>query len=151
MSELARRYAQALWQVSPDREALGRRPGPDGGARPLGRRSAPPAVRPEKEGGYWPGCPGWKRAAHCPHFYRLLAEKGRMALLSEIVEAFHGWSWPGGGGTRCMLTCVRPLEAGSWRRLRAAPPSHHKKGSSLTLRTDPALLGGLHWISRRAL
>ncbi|MFQ7855278.1 MAG: hypothetical protein ACLRIS_09240 [Flavonifractor plautii] len=67
MSELARRYAQALWQVSPDGEAWSARPGPDGGARPWEALCSPPS-RPERRGGCWPGCPGWRRAAHCRIF-----------------------------------------------------------------------------------
>ena len=65
MSELARRYAQALWQVSPDGEALERT------ARALMEEPAlwealcSPAVQAGEKGGCWPGCPGWRRAAHC--------------------------------------------------------------------------------------
>ena len=111
MSELARRYAQALWQVSPDGEALERT------ARALMEEPAlwealcSPAVQAGEKGRVLARLPGLEEGGPLPHFYRLLAEKGRMALLSEIVEAFHGLELARRGGARCVLTCVRPLEA----------------------------------------
>ena len=90
MSELARRYAQALWQVSPDGEALERT------ARALMEEPAlwealcSPAVQAGEKGRVLARLPGLEEGGPLPHFYRLLAEKGRMALLPEIVEAFHG-------------------------------------------------------------
>ena len=111
MSELARRYAQALWQVSPDGEALERT------ARALMEEPAlwealcSPAVQAGEKGRVLARLPGLEEGGPLPHFYRLLAEKGRMALLPEIVEAFHGLELARRGGARCVLTCVRPLEA----------------------------------------
>ena len=134
MSELARRYAQALWQVSPDGEALERT------ARALMEEPAlwealcSPAVQAGEKG---------RVLARLPGLYRLLAEKGRMALLPEIVEAFHGLELARRGGARCVLTCVRPLEAEELEKLRAALCRlHHKKEIVFDVRTDPALLGG---------
>ena len=87
--------------------------------------------------------PGLEEGGPLPHFYRLLAEKGRMALLPEIVEAFHGLELARRGGARCVLTCVRPLEAEELEKLRAALCRlHHKKEVVFDVRTDPALLGG---------
>lgn len=40
-------------------------------------------------------------------FYCLLAEKGRMALLPDILEAFHDKALARRGAARCRLTCVR--------------------------------------------
>ena len=143
MSELARRYAQALWQVSPDGEALERT------ARALMEEPAlwealcSPAVQAGEKGRVLARLPGLEEGGPLPHFYRLLAEKGRMALLSEIVEAFHGLELARRGGARCVLTCVRPLEAEELEKLRAALCRlHHKKEIVFDVRTDPALLGG---------
>ena len=80
MSELARRYAQALWQVSPDGEALERT------ARALMEEPAlwealcSPAVQAGEKGRVLARLPGLEEGGPLPHFYRLLAEKGRMAL-----------------------------------------------------------------------
>ena len=143
MSELARRYAQALWQVSPDGEALERT------ARALMEEPAlwealcSPAVQAGEKGRVLARLPGLEEGGPLPHFYRLLAEKGRMALLPEIVEAFHGLELARRGGARCVLTCVRPLEAEELEKLRAALCRlHHKKEVVFDVRTDPALLGG---------
>ena len=47
------------------------------------------------------------------------------------------------GGARCVLTCVRPLEAEELEKLRATLCRlHHKKEIVFDVRTDPALLGG---------
>ena len=143
MSELARRYAQALWQVSPDGEALERT------ARALMEEPAlwealcSPAVQAGEKGRVLARLPGLEEGGPLPHFYRLLAEKGRMALLPEIVEAFHGLELARRGGARCVLTCVHPLEAEELEKLRAALCRlHHKKEIVFDVRTDPALLGG---------
>ena len=117
MSELARRYAQALWQVSPDGEALERT------ARALMEEPAlwealcSPAVQAREKGRVLARLPGLEEGGPLPHFYRLLAEKGRMALLPEIAEELE--------------------------KLRAALCRlHHKKEIVFDVRTDPALLGG---------
>lgn len=136
MSELARRYAQALWQVSPDGEALERT------ARALMEEPAlweafcSPAVQAGEKGRVLARLPGLEEGGPLPHFYRLLAEKGRMALLPEIVEAFHGLELARRGGARCVLTCVRPLEAEELEKLRAALCRlHHKKEIVFDVRT----------------
>ncbi|MFR4561686.1 MAG: ATP synthase F1 subunit delta [Flavonifractor plautii] len=136
-------YAQALWQVSPDGEALERT------ARALMEEPAlwealcSPAVQAGEKGRVLARLPGLEEGGPLPHFYRLLAEKGRMALLPEIVEAFHGLELARRGGARCVLTCVRPLEAEELEKLRAALCRlHHKKEIVFDVRTDPALLGG---------
>ncbi len=149
MSELARRYAQALWQVSPDGEALERT------ARALMEEPAlwealcSPAVQAGEKGRVLARLPGLEEGGPLPHFYRLLAEKGRMALLPEIVEAFHGLELARRGGARCVLTCVHPLEAEELEKLRAALCRlHHKKEIVFDVRTDPPCWAALPWISR---
>ena len=70
-------------------------------------------------------------------------EVASLALLPEIVEAFHGLELARRGGARCVLTCVHPLEAEELEKLRAALCRlHHKKEIVFDVRTDPALLGG---------
>lgn len=73
-----------------------------------------------------------------------------MALLPEIVEAFHGLELARRGGARCVLTCVHPLEAEELEKLRAALCRlHHKKEIVFDVRTEPGPAGRLYpWISR---
>ena len=88
MSELARRYAQALWQVSPDGEALERT------ARALMEEPAlwealcSPAVQAGEKGRVLARLPGLEEGGPLPHFYRLCCLR--------LWRRFTGWSWPGG-------------------------------------------------------
>ena len=143
MSELTRRYAQALYQVCPDEDGLRETAGALMGDAALWEALTSPAVEPEAKSRVLARLPGLGEGGPLPHFYRLLAEKGRMALLPEIVEAFHALELARRGGARCVLTCVRPLEAEELEKLRAALCRlHHKKEIVFDVRTDPALLGG---------
>ena len=79
----------------------------------------------------------------------LAVAAGVFILLFAVGAVSHGFSALAGlelarrGGTRCMLTCVRPLEAEELEKLRAALCRlHHKKEIVFDVRTDPALLGG---------
>ena len=77
------------------------------------------------------------------NFYRLLAEKGRMALLPDIVEAFRDQALAQRGAALCRLTCVRVPDAASLDKLKKALCRfHHKEDVVFDIRTDPSLLGG---------
>ncbi|MFQ7855277.1 MAG: hypothetical protein ACLRIS_09235 [Flavonifractor plautii] len=54
-----------------------------------------------------------------------------MALLPEIVEAFHGLELARRGGARCVLTCVHPLEAEELRSSGGPVPSPPQEGDRL--------------------
>ena len=76
-------------------------------------------------------------------FYRLLAEKGRMTLLPDILEAFHDKALAQRGAVRCRLTCVRvPDEAEQEKLKQALCRLHHKADVVFEIRIDPSLLGG---------
>ena len=143
MSELARRYAQALWQVSPDGEALERT------ARALMEEPAlwealcSPAVQAGEKGRVLARLPGLEEGGPLPHFYRLLAEKGRMALLPAILEDVHGAALADRGCARCVITCARAPGEEELNKLRTALCRlHHKKDIQFDVRVEPALLGG---------
>ena len=143
MTELARRYAAALYAVSPDEETLSATAQAIMDNAPLWESLCSPAVQAWEKDRVLTRLPLLDGHGLLLNFYRLLAEKGRMALLPEIVEAFHALELARRGGTRCMLTCVRPLEAEELEKLRAALCRlHHKKEIVFDVRTDPALLGG---------
>ena len=130
MSELARRYAQALWQVSPDGEALERT------ARALMEEPAlwealcSPAVQAGEKGRVLARLPGLEEGGPLPHFYRLLAEKGRMALLPEIVEAFHGLELAGRRPVRADL-CAPAGGGGAGEAPGGPVPSPPQEGDRL--------------------
>ena len=123
MSELARRYAEALYDLSPDEEPL--------------RATAQDMMADEAlwEALRSPAVQAWEKT--------LLAEKGRMALLPEILEAFHTLALDRQGTARCRLTCVRVPGGAELEKLKAALCRlHHKADVVFEIRTDPSLLGG---------
>ena len=90
MSELTRRYAQALYQVCPDEDGLRETAGALMGDAALWEALTSPAVEPEAKGRVLARLPALDGHGLLLRFYRLLAFKGRMALLPAILEDFHG-------------------------------------------------------------
>ena len=138
MSELTRRYAQALYQVCPDEDGLRETAGALMGDAALWEALTSPAVEPEAK-----GRPALDGHGLLLRFYRLLASKGRMALLPAILEDFHGAALADRGCARCVLTCARAPGEEELNKLRAALCRlHHKKDIQFDIRVEPALLGG---------
>ena len=143
MSELARRYAAALYAVSPDEKTL------EDTARaimdnvPLWESLCSPAVQAWEKERVLDRLPILDGHGLLMRFYRLLAEKGRMTLLPDILEAFHDKALAQRGAVRCRLTCVRvPDEAEQEKLKQALCRLHHKKDIQFDVRVEPALLGG---------
>ena len=143
MSELVRRYAQALYELTQDEKGF------DESAKSLYENKelwsalVDPTVRPAEKQRVLDRV----RPEACPpvvgRFFRLLTDKGRMELLPQIVTEFRLLALAGKNSAQCVLTCVRvpdeqQLEAIK-KRLCAL---HHKASVELVLRQDPALLGG---------
>ena len=143
MSELARRYAAALYAVSPDEKTL------EDTARaimdnvPLWESLCSPAVQAWEKDRVLTRLPLLDGHGLLLNFYRLLAEKGRMALLPEILEAYRDQALAQRGAARCRLACVRPPEQGELEKLKQALCRlHHKSDVVFDIHIDPALLGG---------
>lgn len=142
MKELAARYAQALYPLCPEEETLRTAAGILTGSAELWGVCTDPTIRPEAK----------KRVlarvlADVPepllHFFDLLCDKGRMALLPEILEEFHALALAERGMGRCLMTCARVPDPDQRRRLRAKMARlHHKSDVELDIRLDPALIGG---------
>lgn len=143
MSELARRYATALYAVSPDESALRETAGALMGDASLWGALISPAVQPEEKCRVLDRLPVLDGCGPLLRFYRLLAQKGRMELLPHILDAFHDVALADRGCARCVLTCVRTPGEAELKRLRLALCRlHHKKDVQFDIRTDPSLLGG---------
>lgn len=143
MSELARRYAQALYEVSPDEQALCATAQAMMEDAPLWGALCSPAVQAWEKERVLSRLPVLDGHGLLANFYRLLAEKGRMALLPDILEAFHDLALAGRGAVRCRLTCVRvPDEAEQEKLKKALCRLHHKEDVVFDIHIDPALLGG---------
>ena len=143
MSELTRRYAQALYQVCPDEDGLRETAGALMGDAALWEALTSPAVEPEAKGRVLARLPALDGHGLLLRFYRLLASKGRMALLPQILEDFHGAALAGRGCARCVLTCARKPGEEELNKLRASLCKLHRKTDiQFDVRVDPTLLGG---------
>lgn len=143
MSELARRYAEALYDLSPDEEPLRATAQALMADGTLWECLCSPAVQPWEKARVLSRLPALDGRGRLLHFYRLLAEKGRMALLSEILETFHALALDRQGTARCRLTCVRrPGEEALEKLKKALCKLHKKRDIVFDIQIDPSLLGG---------
>lgn len=143
MSELSRRYAKALYSLAPDEAALRSTAEAMMADAALWESLRSPAVQAWEKQRILARLPQLEGRDQLLRFYQLLADKGRMALLPDILDAFHDLSLAGRGAARCRLTCVRVPSAEEQQKLRAAICRlHHKQDIEFDVRTDPTLLGG---------
>lgn len=143
MNELARRYAQALYDLSPDEESLRTTAQAMMADAALWESLRSPAVQAWEKERILTRLPDLKGHDLLVHFYQLLAAKGRMALLPDILEAFHNEALAQRGAARCRLTCVRvPGEEEQAKLRQALCRLHHKQDIIFDVRIDPSLLGG---------
>lgn len=143
MNELARRYAEALYQISPNEDAL------DSTAQvlmedaPLWESLHSPAIQAWEKERVLARLPQLDGHGLLLRFYCLLAQKGRMALLPDILDAFHDKALAQRGAVRCRMTCVRaPGQAELEKLKKALCRLHHKQDMEFDVRIDPSLLGG---------
>ena len=143
MNELARRYAEALYQISPNEDAL------DSTAQvlmedaPLWESLRSPAIQAWEKERVLARLPQLDGHGLLLRFYCLLAQKGRIALLPDILEAFHDKALAQRGAVRCRMTCVRaPGQAELEKLKKALCRLHHKQDMEFDVRINPSLLGG---------
>lgn len=143
MNELARRYAEALYDLSPDEEALRTAAQAMMADAALWESLRSPAVQAWEKERILARLPVLSGRSVLLRFYQLLASKGRMALLPDILEAFHDKALAQRGAARCRLTCVRVPGKEEQEKLRQALCRlHHKQDMVFDVRIDPSLLGG---------
>ena len=145
MSDLARRYAQALYGLTRRRRGPApHRRRPDGEHGPVVRPPLPRRPGRRKRSGSWPGFPIWRTVRRCCIFTSLLADKGRMALLPEILDAFQD-AGAGTAGLRPVRAHLCPASGGGGACRSSAWPYAGSITSSdilFDVRMDPSLLGG---------
>ncbi len=145
MKELARRYAEALYEIFPEEEKLARAAASLRDCPELWEALISPVVRSaEKEAvlSRLP-LPALAGEPHLLRFLQVLAWRGRMALLPEIVDQFHGLSLKGQNAAAATLTWARQPEAGELEKLQDwLCQKFQKSRIDFNLRLDPALLGG---------
>lgn len=143
MSELARRYAHALYGIFPDEGALERTAQALMGHAALWESLCSPAVQAEEKERILARLPVLDGQRILLSFYTLLADKGRMALLPEVVKAFHEKALAERGVASCRMTCVRQPEPQELERLKQALCRlHHKQDVVFEIQIQPDLVGG---------
>lgn len=143
MSELTRRYARALWQVAPDQQTLERTARAMMDSAPLWQALTAPSVHGEEKARVLARLPLLDGHPLLLGFYTMLARKGRMDLLPQIVADFSLLALAQRGEARCVMTCAHPPAGEELERLgRALCRLHHKDHIQFEVRRDPDLLGG---------
>lgn len=141
MTELARRYARALYESAPEvaleTSARQMQDQPE-----LWQALCSPAILPEEKQRVLGRLPFLKEGTLL-RFYNLLAKNGRMALLPEIIEAFTQCRLQAKGAAKCVLRCVQAPSQQTIEKLRRALCRLHKKDDiQFEIQIDPQLLGG---------
>lgn len=143
MSELARRYAEALYGLFPDEARLLAAADALRAFPPLWEALTSPAVLPDAKRRILARLSAASDPPELESFFELLARRGRTALLPDILREFHALDLRAKNTAECVMTCVREPDAGRQAQIRAVLCRlHHKSDVRLIIRTDPGLLGG---------
>ncbi len=143
MGELADRYALAFRQAGGDPEELAQCASGLTAEPQLWDALINPAVTPEEKVRVLSRLPELVPAGPVNRLLGLMARKGRLSLLPQVVQTAHRLAVEEGGGTLCRLTCARPLPPQELERLKEAVCRMHRlKKAELLVKIDPELLGG---------
>lgn len=143
MSELARRYAEACFGLSMDKERFVRAARLIGETDPLRRALEDPTIDWREKERVLDRLEVLAEDPQLLKFYKLLARKNRMTLLPEIVQEFHALDLEEHNTAVCRMRCVHvPDEARQEKIRRTLCALHHRDAVILEIETDPDLLGG---------
>lgn len=143
MGALADRYAQAFLGAGGDPAGLSRGAQALEGEAPLWEALTSPAVEPGEKRRVLARLPQMAPPGPVEGLFALMAEKGRLSLLPEVVRSARRLALERDGGALGCLTCARPLGAQELERLKGALCRlHHLKRVELDMRVDSDLLGG---------
>lgn len=143
MSELSRRYATALYESGVSEASFSAAAHMLQDNAPLWDAFLSPVVRKPEKQGILQGLSMHIADDKLLTFFCLLAEKGRMDILPNILQDFHLLGLEKQQGAECLVTCVHiPTEQQQAAICRMLCKAHHKDFVSLQFQIDPALLGG---------
>ena len=143
MNELARRYASAYFELDRDADRFADTARAVMVCAPLFEALTSPAVDRREKGRVLRRLPFFDGAPLLLQFYELLADKGRMALLPEIVSAMRALALETENTAVCVMRCVHEPDEARQEAIRAVLCSlHHRSGVRLEIRIEPELLGG---------
>lgn len=141
MTELARRYAKALYACAPD--AALEQVSPQLMSQPLlWQALISPAISAAEKKRVLRRLPDLSDGPLL-RFYTLLADNDRMAMLPQIVQAFEQCKLQAQGVGQCVMRCAQRPDPAELEKLRQALCRlHGKRDLRFEIQTDPALLGG---------
>ena len=143
MGELADRYAQAFLEAGGRDSELAHCAQQLMDEPVLWSALISPAVEPDEKVRVLTRLPDLASPGPAGRLLCLMARKGRLPLLPEVVQSAHVLALEREGGALCRLTCARPLPPEQQERLkRALCRLHRLKRVELEEQVDPALLGG---------
>ncbi len=146
MSELARRYARALFESSDppvEETLLAQQSRALIDCEPLWAALCNPVVHPIEKQAVLQSLPLFQEPLLLRRFFFLLAEKRRLNLLPDILDAYHELVLDARNIAHCVLRSAHPMDAAQLERIRAALcKQYHKRDILFTTSVDPALLGG---------
>lgn len=143
MSTVATRYAAALRKSGGTLEELRRTADYLTECAPLWEALCSPAVEVREKHAVLDRLPDFTERENLLHFYKMLAEKGRMALLPEIVDAFRLLELHANQEGLCTLRCARELDEKQLGELaRLLCRKHGYQAMTMEIVIDPAVLGG---------
>lgn len=143
MSELARRYAKALYLSGGDEGELRRTAAALEDCPPLWEALVSPAVSPDEKQAVLRRLPVLSGQTLLTDFFQLLARKGRLALLPDILAEYHALVLEGRNAAKCVMTCVHAPDPRRQEEIKSMLCRlHHKSEVELEIRLDPSLVGG---------
>lgn len=145
MKELARRYAEALYEVLTEEEQLVEAVAALQDCPALWEALVSPAVRSAEKEAILSrlSFPALAERPRLLRFLQVLARRQRLALLPEIVNQFHHLNLEGQNIAKATVTWARQPEAQELARLHDRLCQKFQKSRiEFDLRLDPDLLGG---------
>lgn len=141
MSELARRYAKALFALHRDEPRL-RKDAALLTQPALWTALRSPCIPLAQKNAVLERLLGQESPLFL-NFYKLLCARGRISLLEEIVAAYHDQALARENAADAVLRCAVPPAPAQEKALAAALCQKHGKSRvELRVREDPSLLGG---------
>lgn len=143
MSELAKRYAQALFSLRQDEPRLQKDTELLTGTPALWAALKNPCIPTVQKNAVLERLLGKETGPLFLNFYKLLCERGRIALLPDIAAAYHRCALDSENTAEAWMRCVIPPPEGQKEALCAALCRRHGKTRvNLHIVEDPSLMGG---------
>lgn len=143
MRDLSATYAAALYALLQDEETVTAAGHVLMDREELWSALNSPVIRPAEKKAVLARLPQLGAQPVLLHFFQLLCDKGRMALLPEILAAYRACALEERGAAVCRMRCVHPPKEAQRQALCALLCRlHHKREVLLDIETDKTLLGG---------